>query len=79
MKNVRVTVQPDKISLNATRLHEQEYVNDNEKIASNNAQTIRQEFSLDKPVEHEQVVKTYNDGVLTITVPKKGYYRFGMG
>ena len=79
MKNVRVHIQPEKISLQGTRLHEQEYKKENEKIASNNSQTIRQEFALAKPVEHEQAIKTYKDGILKITVPKKGYYRFGMG
>jgi len=77
MKNVRVHVQPDKISLHAAREHEQEYNNGNEKVGTNIAQTIRQDFKLEKPAEHEAVVKTYEDGILTITVPKKGYYRFG--
>ena len=77
MKNVRVHIQPEKISLQATRQHEQEFASKNEKIGSNIAQTIRQEFTLEKPAEHEAAVKTFKDGVLTITVPKKGYYNFG--
>ncbi len=79
MKNVRVHVQPNKISLHASREHEQEFKRRNEKVGTNIAQTIRQEFDLAKPVEHEQAVKQFKDGILTVTVPKKGYYRFGMG
>lgn len=76
MKNVRVHVQPEKITLQATRMHDQEYAAANEKIASNNSQSIRQEFTLDKPTDHNSVVKTYKDGILTVLVPKKGF-KFG--
>jgi HSP20 family molecular chaperone IbpA len=73
MKNVRVHVQPNKISLHATRMHEQEFKAQNEKIGSNIAQTIRQEFELAQTADYEKVIKSYEDGVLTITVPKKGF------
>lgn len=79
MKNVRVHIQPNVISLHATRQHEQEFKAQNEKIGSNIAQTIRQEFKLDKPADFEKAIKTYKDGTLTILVPKKGYYQFGPG
>lgn len=78
MKNVRVHVQPNKISLQATRQHEQEFKNGPEKIGSNIAQSIRQEFDMAKPADYEKAVKSYENGVLTIVVPKKGYYQFGM-
>jgi HSP20 family molecular chaperone IbpA len=78
MDNVRVHIQPNKITLHATRAHEQEFAKDNEKIGSNIAQTIRQEFAMAKPADYEKAVKSYKDGTLTIVVPKKGYYQFGM-
>ena len=78
MKNVKVHVQADKVTLQAARQHEQDYRDDNEKIASHTAQTIRQEFYLDRPAAEDKIVKTYKEGVLTVTIPKKGY-QFGIG
>ena len=79
MQNFRVTVQPDKVTLASSRQHEQYYKKQNEKIATNNNQTIRQEFTLKQPAEHEQIVKSYENGILTVTIPKKGFYKFGLG
>ena len=76
MKNVRVHIQPEKVTLQAARKHEQEFNNENEKIGSNISQTIRQEFAFNQPAEHEAAVKTFKDGVLTVTIPKKGFYKF---
>lgn len=73
MENVRVHVQPEKITLHATRMHDQDFAAGNEKIASNNSQSIRQEFTFDKPTDHKNVVKSYKDGVLSVLIPKKGY------
>jgi len=79
MDNFKVRVQKDKISIFATRQHEQEFVKDNEKVGSQNAQTVRQEFSLLHPADPDQVVQTYDNGLLIVTVPKIGYVPTGSG
>ncbi|MCB9072729.1 MAG: Hsp20 family protein [Bdellovibrionaceae bacterium] len=73
LKNFKVHVKEDSIMVAGARRHEEELKFKGEKLATNNFQTIKQEFALGSPVDHKQVQKEYKDGFLFVTAPKKGF------
>ncbi len=72
LKNIKVHVQPDRITVSGARKFEQELQYEGEKLATNNYQTMRQEFQLPVPADKDLVRREYIDGVLLVTAPKKG-------
>jgi HSP20 family molecular chaperone IbpA len=70
MKNVDVRVQKDRISFAGTREFNDEVKTDNGKLMTSRYQTVRQEFPLDRPIQEDKVIKTYEDGLLRVTVLK---------
>ncbi len=73
LKNVKIQVQPDRITVSGARKYEQELQYEGEKVATNNYQTVRQEFQLQTPADKDLVRREYVDGVLFVTAPKKGF------
>ncbi len=73
LKNIKVHVQPDRITVSGARKFEKELDYEGEKIATNNYQTIRQEFQLPTPADKDLVRREYVDGVLFVTAAKKGF------
>lgn len=73
LRNFKVHVKDDKITVSGTRKHEEELNYAGEKIATNNFQTLRQEFLLEAPVDQDQVHKEYKDGMLFVAATKKGF------
>ena len=72
--NVDVHVQKDKIVITGKREFK-ERIEDKDKgqlLQSSNFQSFRQEFKIDFPIYERAVVERYEDGVLTVTVPKLG-------
>jgi HSP20 family molecular chaperone IbpA len=72
LKNIKVSVQPDRITVTGARKFEQELAYEGQKLATNNYQTMRQEFQLPVPADKDLVKREYVDGVLFVTAPKKG-------
>lgn len=74
MKNVDVRVQKDQISLTGKREFSEniESSDKSHKIQSNNYQSFRQDFKLGHPAYERAVTQNYEDGLLTVVVPKIG-------
>lgn len=73
IRNFKVNVKNDKITVAGARRHEEELKYDSEKLSTNNYQTIKQEFALQNPVDESQVQREYKDGFLHVFAPKKGF------
>lgn len=73
VRNFKVHVKDDKITVAGARRFEEEVKYDSEKLSTNNYQTIKQEFALGSAVDESAVHKEYKDGFLTVMAPKKGF------
>lgn len=73
LRNVKVHVKDDKITVAGARRHEEELKYDGEKVSTHNYQTVKQEFALMNPVDADQVHKEYKDGTLFVAANKKGF------
>lgn len=72
LKNYKVIVQSDKISVTGARHFQDEIKDEMQKASTNQYQTIHQEFALRAPAEKSMMKREYIDGMLIVTVPKKG-------
>lgn len=73
--NVDVRVQKDKIVLSGKREFSEDLSSEDEsqRLKTSNYQTYRQEFRLAFPIYERAVTETYENGVLTVTIPKVGF------
>lgn len=74
--NVQVRVQHDRIYVNGTRAFEEKIEHPDHKLASNSYETFRQEFPLNEPVQERHAVERYENGTLTVKVPKMSNKNF---
>lgn len=74
MKNVEVRVQKDKITLSGKREFNEKIQNEegNQSFQTNSFQAFRQDFDLDFPIYEKAVTQNYENGLLTVVVPKLG-------
>lgn len=72
LKNFKVKVHDDKIMVTGARKFEDEINDGRQKVATNNYQTIHQEFKLASPADKDLFKREYRDGYLVVTVPKRG-------
>ena len=73
LKNFKVKVLDDKIMVTGARKFEDEIHDQRQKVATNNYQTIHQEFKLGSPADKDLFKREYRDGVLIVSVPKRGF------
>lgn len=73
IRNFKVHVKDDKITVAGARRFEEELKYEGEKVSTNNYQTMKQEFALGNSVDESAVQKEYKDGFLTVMAPKKGF------
>lgn len=73
LKNFKVHVQPDRITVSGQRKFEDEKKYEGEKLSTNSYQTVKQEFALPTPADKDLVRREYQDGILFVTAPKKGF------
>ncbi len=73
LKNIKVHVQPDRITVSGARKYEQELDYQGEKKSTHSYQTLKQEFALPTPADKDLVKREYINGVLFVTAPKKGF------
>lgn len=73
IRNYKVHVKDDKITVAGARRFEEELKYEGEKLSTNNYQTMKQEFALGSAVDESAVQKDYKDGFLTVMAPKKGF------
>ena len=73
LKNFKVHVQPDRITVSGQRKFEDEKKYQDEKLSTNSYQTVKQEFALPTPADKDLVRREYQNGVLFVTAPKKGF------
>jgi hypothetical protein len=75
---LEVRVQGDRVSISAARAHNESFEESGVKLATNTAQTVRQEFRLDRPADPKGVVRQIEpDGQFRVLIPKKGFNPIG--
>lgn len=68
--NVKVVVHENKVIVQGARQFEDRIDEPENKIATHNYQTYRQEIPLEHPVHEKYLHREYDNGVLTIKIPK---------
>ena len=68
--NVKVVVHENSVVVHGDRHFEDQVEESDNKVATHNYQTFRQEIALEHPVHEKYVQKSYDNGVLTIKIPK---------
>ena len=68
--NVHVIVHPDKVVVAGNRRFEDEVDDESGKMATHSYQTYRQEIPLEHPVREKYAQTSYENGVLTVKIPK---------
>lgn len=68
--NVKITVKDDKVVVHGSRRFEDNIEDEEGRLATNSYQTFRQEIPLEHPVREKYLQKSYQDGVLTVKIPK---------
>ncbi|MEO0336620.1 MAG: Hsp20 family protein, partial [Pseudomonadota bacterium] len=71
--NIQVRVQKDKIVVSGQRKFEDQVREQGHLLETNSYQTFREEFSLKQPVNENAIARNYENGEMTITIPKIGW------
>ena len=69
-KSIRISVQPDKVSVQGSRSFKDETHDDIRKVASQQYQSFREEFQFTQPVVEKAVVQERDGDYVTVTIPK---------
>jgi len=70
-ENIDVRVHNDKIVISGKRVFEDSIKDEDRKISTHSFQSIREEIPLNFPVMENSISKYEDNGVLTITIPKR--------
>lgn len=69
---MKITIQPEKISLQGHRSHKDSVNDDQRKVSSQQMQSFREEFTFTQPVAEKAALQERDGDYLTITIPKRG-------
>ncbi len=69
-ENVKMHVSDGKVVVQGARRFEDKIDTGEGKLATNSYQTFREELPLERPVHEKLVERTYENGVLTLKIPK---------
>jgi HSP20 family molecular chaperone IbpA len=68
--NVNVRVKNDKVTLTGNRNFNDEIREGSKLVRTHNVQTFHEQFPLEKKIKENEVIKNYDNGVLTVIIPK---------
>jgi HSP20 family molecular chaperone IbpA len=67
---VQVRVKADKVTLSGSRSFNDEIIDEDHRVKTNNVQTFHESYDIPKKIKESEILKNYENGELTVVIPK---------